>query len=199
MELKYDIYTLQNAEGTGEERKFVKLKQYEPMSENELARSIEQRCSLTKGDVKAVLATLHDYAVREMSEGRRFYVPELGYFSLSVGLEKDEENPDKKIRGNDIRLRGINFRPEKQLVEEITQRVRFVRSRYSSQSTKYTEQDLWGRLCEYFESHRILTCRVMRIEYGLTQYTAKKWLDLFVERGLLVKDGTNHSPIYLKA
>lgn len=46
---------------------------------------------------------------------------------------------------------------------------------------------------------RILTSRVMQIEFGMTQYSAQKWLNLFVEKGLIVKDGTHHSPIYLKA
>lgn len=199
MELKYDIYALQNAEGTGEERKFVKLMQQEPMGADELARRIEERCSLTKGDVKAVLSALRDCAVQEMSGGKRFYVPELGYFSLAVGLEKNDDAEDKKIRGNDIRLRGINFRPEKQLVKEITKKVRFVRSQHTSQSTRYTEQDLWDKLCAYFEKNRILTSRAMQREFALTQYAANKWLAGFVAKGLLVKDGTRHAPIYLKA
>lgn len=29
MDLKYDVYTITNAEGSGEERKYVRLKQHE--------------------------------------------------------------------------------------------------------------------------------------------------------------------------
>lgn len=199
MELKYDIYALQNAEGTGEERKFVKLMQQEPMGADELARRIEERCSLTKGDVKAVLSALRDCAVQEMSGGKRFYVPELGYFSLAVGLEKNDDAEDKKIRGNDIRLRGITFRPEQQLVREIGRRISFVRSKYTSQSVKYTEDELWSKLTEYFKTTRLLTSRAMQKEFGLTQYSAQKWLNLFVTKGLLTKEGTRHSPVYLQA
>ena len=54
MDLKYDVYTITNAEGSGEERKYVRLKQYEAMTAHELEATIQQRCSLTKGDVDAV-------------------------------------------------------------------------------------------------------------------------------------------------
>ena len=60
MELRYDIYTLNNAQGTGEKRQYVRIVQHEPMTEKQLQEKIQNRCSLTKGDVAAVLAELHD-------------------------------------------------------------------------------------------------------------------------------------------
>lgn len=198
MEIKYDIYTLSNVAGEGKERKFIKLIQREPKDENSLAKSIESGCTLTKSDIKAMFAALHDYAVHELSEGHRIYVPELGYFSLSVELERDEFNPKKKIRGQDIRLRGINFLPEKKLVQEVAQNVSFVRSRYSSQSTKYTEKEMWQKISDYLDTQRFITNRVMQIQFGLTKYTTHKWLTFFVEKDMLVKSGTNHAPIYYK-
>ena len=53
MELKYDIYKLHNSQGTGEERQYVRIIQHEPMSEKALQERIQNRCSLTKGDVAA--------------------------------------------------------------------------------------------------------------------------------------------------
>ena len=196
MELKYDIYTLRNSQGTGEDRQYVRIVQHEPMSEKALQERIQNRCSLTKGDVAAVLAELHDIAVQEFSEGRRFYIPEIGYFSLSASLEMPEENPDKKITGKEVRLTGINFQPEKKLVEEVGRKIKFVRSRYSSQSTQYTEEKLLGKIEEYLQENRYITCKIMRFQFGLTQYTAQKWLNLFCDKGILVKDGTPRSPIY---
>ena len=57
MELKYDIYMLNNAQGTGEKRQYIRIVQHEPMTEKQLQEKIQSRCSLTKGDVAAVLAT----------------------------------------------------------------------------------------------------------------------------------------------
>ena len=146
MELKYDIYMLNNAQGTGEKRQYIRIVQHEPMTEKQLQEKIQSRCSLTKGDVAAVLAELHDLLVEEFSMGRRFYIPEIGYFSMSASLEMPEENPDKKITGKEVRITGINFRPEGKLMEEVQRNVHFVRSRYSNQSTKYSEEKMLEKI-----------------------------------------------------
>ena len=46
MDLKYDVYTITNAEGSGEERKYVRLKQHEAMTASELEATIQQSYTL---------------------------------------------------------------------------------------------------------------------------------------------------------
>ena len=144
----------------------------------------------------AVLSELHDIVVSEFSMGRRVYIPELGYFSLAVNLEMPADKPNKKITGKEVRLRGINFRPEAGLLREIDRNIHFVRSQYSSRSTIFTEEKLWARLQEYFQKNRYLTIKLMRILFGLSRHMAQKWINHFIAKGLLVKDGTPRSPIY---
>ena len=196
MDLKYDVYTITNAEGRGEERKYVRLKQHEAMTASELEATIQQRCTLTKGDVAAVFTELHDIVVSEFSMGRRVYVPKLGYFSLAVNLEVPEDNPDKKITGKEVRLRGINFRPEAGLLQEIDRNVHFIRSEYTGRSNVFTEKKLWTVLQEFFQENRYLTISLMRMKFGLSRHMAQKWIDHFIAKGLLVKDGNPRSPIY---
>ena len=196
MDLKYDVYTITNAEGSGEERKYVRLKQHEAMTASELEATIQQRCTLTKGDVAAVFTELHDIVVSEFSMGRRVYVPKLGYFSLAVNLEVPEDNPDKKITGKEVSLRGINFRPEAGLLQEIDRDVPFIRSEYTGRSNVFTEKKLWTVLQEFFQENRYLTISLMRMKFGLSRHMAQKWIDHFIDKGLLVKDGSPRSPIY---
>ena len=196
MDLKYDVYTITNADGSGEERKYVRLKQHEAMTASELEATIQQRCTLTKGDVAPVFTELHDIVVSEFSMGRRVYVPKLGYFSLAVNLEVPEDNPDKKITGKEVRLRGINFRPEAGLLQEIDRNVHFIRSEYTGRSNVFTEKKLWTVLQEFFQENRYLTISLMRMKFGLSRHMAQKWIDHFIDKGLLVKDGSPRSPIY---
>lgn len=196
MELKYDIYSLHNSQGTGENRQYVRIVQHEPMTEKQLQEKIQNRSSLTKGEVAAVLAELHDLLVEEFSMGRRFYIPEIGYFSISASLEMPEENPDKKVTGREVRITGINFRPEGKLLEKIQSKVHFVRSRYTNQSTQYTEEKILEKIKEYIHENRYITTRMMRILFGLTPYMAQKWLTHFCEKGIMVKEGPQRAPIY---
>ena len=163
MELKYDIYMLNNAQGIGEKRQYVRIVQHEPMTEKQLQEKIQNRCSLTKGDVAAVLAELHDLMVEEFSLGHRFYIPEIGYFSMSASLEMPEENPDKKITGKEVRITGINFRPEGKLMEEVQRNVHFVRSRYSNQSTKCSEEKMLEKIKKYLRSEDSLLTLFMMV------------------------------------
>ena len=48
MELKYDIYTLNNARAQEKKRQYVRIVQHEPMTEKQLQEKIQNRCSLTK-------------------------------------------------------------------------------------------------------------------------------------------------------
>ena len=41
MELKYDIYMLNNAQGTGEKRQYIRIVQHEPMTEKQLQEKIQ--------------------------------------------------------------------------------------------------------------------------------------------------------------
>ena len=196
MELKYDIYTIKNAAGSDEDRQYVRLMQYEPMDEKQLLAKIQDWCTLTKGDVAAVLAELHDIAVSELTGGNRMFIPGIGYFSLSASLEMPEDKPGKKITGREVRITGINFRPEATLMQEVQRGVHFARSRYSSQSTQYTEEKMLAKIKDYLQDNRYITSRIMCMQFGLTRYATDKWLKLFCAKGILVKDGTPHSPIY---
>ncbi len=196
MELKYDVYTINNATGSGETRNYVKVVQHEPMTAQQLKEQIQQRCSLTKGDVAAVLSELHDIFVEEFRMGHRVYIPGIGYFSMSAGLEMPEGQPDRKITGKEVRINGINFRPEANLLHEVCKGVHLVRSNNSTRSTQYTEEKLLERIKEYIQANRYITSNAMRNEFGLKRYTAQKWLKHFCDQGILVKSGTARSPIY---
>jgi ribosomal protein S25 len=81
-------------------------------------------------------------------------------------------------------------------MEEVQRNVHFVRSRYSNQSTKYSEEKMLENIKEYLQKNRYITTRIMRIHFGLTPYMAQKWLTHFCEKGIMVKEGTQHAPIY---
>lgn len=196
MNVNYDIYIINNASGQNKTRKYVQLKQADPMTETELQKTIQSHCSLTKGDVAAVLTELHDIVIREFAMGRRVYIPGLGYFSMSAEIDALNKNSGKKITGKEIRLRRINFRPEKGIMSELKRSVCFVRTKRSSKSNEYAENQIIVRMEEYLRKNRFITCSIMRRMFGLTQYTAQKWLNLFVEKNVIQKDGTRRFPIY---
>lgn len=144
------------------------------------------------------MAELSAIAVRELSQGNRFYLPGIGYLSLSVGVPPSQKT-NGKLTGKDICLRGINFRPEMTLLRKVRRQVSFVKSGFSTLSASYTAEELWKKVEVYLTAHRYTTRRILCMECGLSDYKAKKWLDMFVNEGKLAKDGTRHQPLYFLA
>lgn len=196
MSIKYEIHSIKNSEGTGKERHFARIFEQEPMSGAQLESHIQDNCSLTKGDVQATLITLRDCIVHELSRGNRVYIPEIGYFSLSVGLDMPEGRPIDKVRGDYISVRNIKFRPEGVLLDEVRQRARFERAEFSTKSREYGEDELWQKVKKYLSAHSCITRRDMEIEFGLRQSAALRWLRHFVGKGMLRKDGVRSAPVY---
>lgn len=197
--IKYEVHHIHNAQGTGEDRPYITLRQGKPLNVEELAERIEKSCSATKSDVKAVMSELRHVITDELSYGNRVYLPEIGYLSLSVCNTPPSKKADGKITGKDIALKTVNFEPEKSLLKELQHRVKFEKSGFSTLSTNYTEEELWSKIESYLQANRYITCRSMVSEFGLSKYTARKWLAKFVEDGKLIKDGTPHNPIYFEA
>lgn len=198
MSIKYEIHTLNNAEGKGEKRKYVTLRQRAPMTEGMMEKEMQDSCTLTKGDVGAVFTELREMAVRQLSEGARFCLPGIGWLSLSVGLSEAAREDGHKITGSDVIARGILFKANRQLLQDVTQRMGFEQSSYSTLSVNYGEEELWRKVSDYLDRNGFITRRDMRQEYGLSPYKAIQWLRLFESQGKLARKENRHMHIYMK-
>jgi nucleoid DNA-binding protein len=199
MEIHYEIKTLKNAAGEGTERKYVALHNYNPLTESEMESEIEESCSLTKADVSGMFTALRHIAVEQLSHGKRFHIPGIGWLSLAAGLNKDAKRPGHKITGKDIFLRAINFQPEEKFIGDVSCDMSFKQSGFSSKSKEYEEEALWAEVTDYLAHNDFITRRTMQEKFGLSKYKADLWLARFESLGHLRKEGNKHGFIYLPA
>lgn len=196
MSIKYKIHTIENAHGEGKTRNYVRLENYSPITERQLEEQICGNSSLTEGDMKSALYAFRKSMIRELLQGHRFYLPSIGYFSLSVDLNLPEGKSIDKMRGDYISVRNINFRPDGAMLKMIKGAAKFERSSYSSTSVKYEEEDLKLQLKAYLAENKMINRSEMQSEFGLRRSMAQKWLRHFTETGLLKKFGAKNSPLY---
>lgn len=199
MAIRYEIHTIENSEGKGNERQYVQLMQNRGLTPRRLAEAIQEMSSATEGDVNAVLSALTYFARRELVQGRRFHLPGLGYLSLSVGFKVPPEKLGKKLTARNLRVRGINFRPEASLLDSVRQGATFEKSERSTLSTPYTADELWQKMDAYIAENRYLTLRRTMALFGLSRYKAAQWLARFVEDGKLKREGSRAQALYFKA
>lgn len=197
--MKYEIHSIKNVQGTGEERRFVQVFTQESMTEQQLEESIQGSCSLTIGDVKATLSALRELMIRQLADGSRVSIPGIGHFTLSVRLVNASGKSTEKVTADDIVVRNIDFRPDAQLLAKVRQRARFERSSKSSKSVAYSSQQLQSLVARYLSAHAFVNRRIMELQFGLRQTTALSWLKHFVSTGFLRREGPHNSPIYLLA
>lgn len=198
MSINYEIHTINNSQGSGTARHFARIFEGSPMSAQQLERLIQDNSTLKKGDIEATLSELREQMVRELSQGHRFYIPNVGYFSLSVKLDADGKAVEK-VSGGDLRLHNINFRPEASLLQEVGSKVRFRRARLTSKSVVYEEKQLLSLLMDYLSANHFITCRTMQRQFRLRETAARKWLKRFVEQGVIRREGARNAPVYIKA
>ncbi len=266
MRIKYDIYNIENSQGSGTSRQYVQIQRPSAMTEEELCEEVHDRCTATAADVKAVLSAIREIAQRELSRGSRFYIPEIGYLSLSVGLKPraaaaaggtsaDGEDGDgstnengeavgasgdgsasegntadgtgddssssgddtadggsngeavgestlptstgsRKITGNDVCVRGLNFKPEARFLRRVRQSVAFERADLGSHAPRYTDAALWARVSRLTAENGYIDRPTMQHAFGLSEYMARKWLAAFADSGRLVRRGSLTHPLY---
>ena len=90
-----------------------------------------------------------------------------------------------------------NDEPASVLFGEVGSGVSFERAAFSSRSRQYTEQELLSLLRHYFATHTCLARRILQRVAGLSDSTAKKWLQHLTATGVLQKDGASNAPVYL--
>lgn len=196
MAIKFEVLSIENAQDTGVARPYVQLVNGSRLSEEELEERIEKSCSVTRADVKAVLSELCHYAIEELSAGNRFYIPNIGYLSLSVGNTPPAQKADGKITGKDVYLRNINFKPDRKFFGKVRSKVSFERSSHTTRSTRYTYDELWARVSSFLSENGYVTCRIMYERFGLGRYLSKQWLTRFTEDGKLEKQVIGRQQVY---
>lgn len=194
--IRYDIQYIGNAQGGGKPQEFVRLLDEPPIRDVQLEEKLQQRSSISKGGVRAVLLALQEVMQEELMDGRRFCIPGVGHFSLSPSLELPEGKTVEKVRAEYVGVKNVNFKPDKKMLEALKHKTRFLKTESLTGTVHYTAPEMEQMIKDYLSEHRYMTRRDMERRFYLTQYTAYKWLDFFVGIGVLVKDGTRHNPLY---
>lgn len=80
----------------------IQLRNGKAKSLDEMADIIEHTCTATKADIKAVLSELSNFAIKELAEGNRVYLPETEYLPLSVSNIPPDNIPNGRITGKGL-------------------------------------------------------------------------------------------------
>ena len=197
--MEIEIREIKNSEGKGENRKFVCVRNQHANTERELVEKISRSCTLTRGDIMATYCATSDVGAEMLGESGCFYLPEIGHFKVSLKNDLPEGSSVEDAKAPHFSVRNISFRPDKKFLQKVALKAKFSRSRYSSLSSSYSEEEMFDIIKKEIDKNGYVNTRMLHIGYGLSNYMARKWLASFVEKGILNKTGVQRSPIYVLA
>ena len=195
MAIQYDFYRNPNSGGANKERYHARVVSSGQISTEQLAKEINQECSLTPADIKAVLVSLSDKLAKHLSEGHKVYLEGIGHFQVNLRC-KEEVRTVNASRSESIEFKSISYRADNELKKHLKkQKVR--RSRVKKHSHPMTEEEIDQILTEYFSTNTFLTRQKFQLICSQVQTTANRILKRLVEYGKLKNIASPHHPVYI--
>lgn len=153
-----------------------------------LASHINYASTFTPGDIIGLTRALTEAIAREMGQGHSVKIDGLGVFSPSLGLrdgaERESAEPGgKKRNAMSICVKNINFRADKELIQETGMNCRLDRSewKFRRSSQRYTAEQRLKLAQDYLEQHPLMKVNDYCQLTGLLRNAAARELKLWVE------------------
>ena len=157
---KYIKQEMIDLSGKGEEKVYYRLQTERNIDFNELTQQIEEHHNLmNRGLVKSVMAYVVDEMAELLGKGYSVTIDGLGTFRASIGLEEDKEmdtfeGDDTKRNARSLRLTGINYRTDKELIKKANRHCKLERAGESRlHHTPYSKEERLKLAHQYLEEH----------------------------------------------
>ena len=157
---KYIKQEMVDLSGKGEEKIYYRLQTERNIDFAELAQQIEQHHGLmNRGLIKNVMSYVVDEMAELLGKGYSVSIDGLGTFRASIGLEEDKEmdtfdGDDTKRNARSLRLTGINYRADKDLIKKANRHCKLERAGESRlHHTPYSKEERLKLAQQYLDEH----------------------------------------------
>ncbi|MBQ8225364.1 MAG: HU family DNA-binding protein [Bacteroides sp.] len=161
----------------------------------QLQRYIEASCSLTKGDVAAVLASLSHYVARELSNGKSIKLDGIGILTPVLG-STETVTPDTRRKSTKVRLKSIRFRADKQLLKEMGAIRVEPLGMHNPLRTRLSDDEIEQAIRTYLSRASYLRRSTLQELCSLSRTTAIRHLNRLCQAGVLINHGLPNQPLY---
>ena len=203
-------YEMQESNLPNEEGKrilFPRMKLWNQVNLEYIASNINYASTFTPGDIIGLVHSLTQEIAYQMAQGNSVKVDGLGIFTPALGLRKGKERESGEKKGQrrnamSICVQNINFRADKQFIEETGRRCILNRSeiKLNRSSSKYTPERRLQLAQKYLEEHPYMRVNDYCQLTGLLRNTAAKelkhWREM-PETGITTNGRGSHK-LYVK-
>ena len=157
---KYIKQEMNDLSGKGEEKVYYRLQTERNISFNELTQQIEQHHGMmNRGLVKNVMTHIVDAMAELLGDGYSVTIDGLGTFKATIGLEEDKvmdgfDGDETKRNARSLRLTGINYRADKDLIKNSNRHCKLERAGESRlYHSPYSREERLQLALQYLSEH----------------------------------------------
>ena len=183
----YVIKEMPEGMGNGKKgRIFPKMQVYTEYDYDKVVELIHNYSpAFSEGTVRGVLDTLSEVMKTYLPMGHTMKIDNLGVFSLALQFSDNPAEGDKqdepKTKYRHVEAKGVNFKVDKKLVDDINRGNTFERASYNPASTSpYTPEERLQRALRHIDKHGFITLQDYANLNGLSSSSASRELAKFV-------------------
>ena len=195
MAVNYEFFETPNPKGDGTKTYHPRVVSFGSISTDKLAQEIQETCTLTRADVKAVLVSLADKMAQYLSHGQKIHLDGIGYIGMSLQCKKKICNKED-MKHAPVMFKAITFRADEELKRKM-RRVKLERSPIRQHSAEISEEGINQKLTEHFMENAIITRSQFQDLCHLCESTAYRHIKRLMEEGKLKNVSTRHNPVYV--
>ena len=197
MKVYYDIY--KNPKHKDDEQKaksHVRIINNRTISEKTFNEEIRSTSSLSPGDVTNAISALHDTLVNHLSDGEKVKLRGIGTFSLAIECPTDLKDDGTYFPSGQIQVRSINFRPDKELIVDVSRKTSFQHYRGKVHSVTHTEEEELQILKQVFANGGSKTLKELSAELEYNRIKTDYRVKQLIKEGYLRCIGTRNIYYY---
>ena len=195
MSIEYDFYRNPNSQGTNKKRYHARVVSSDRITTDELAEEIQNECSLTITDVKAVLIALGDKLAKHLGDGSKVHLEGIGYFQVNLQC-KEEVCTTRSVRSENVEFKSVSYRADNELKKHLKKQ-KIQRSQTKIHSVEMTEEEIDQKLTDYFKTNNTLTRSQFEVLCTQVKSTDHRILQKLVKDGKLKNVSTKQHPVYM--
>ena len=203
----YVIKEMPTGMGNGSEGKtFPKMQVYTEFDYDKVVELVHTNSpAFSEATVRGVLDTLTVVMKSYLPTGHTMKIDNLGVFSLSLEFadnetdadsQQEEQNVDSKKKYHHVRVKSVNFKVDKRLVDGINKENTFERtSGNPSSPSPYTPEERLQRALNHIDKHGFITLQEYANLNSLSYSTASRELSKLVldpHSGIKPKGAASH-------
>ena len=198
----YVIKEMPEGMGNGKKgRIFPKMQVYTEYDYDKVVELIHNYSpAFSEGTVRGVLDTLSEVMKTYLPMGHTMKIDNLGVFSLALQFSdnpaEDDKQDEPKTKYRRVEAKGVNFKVDKKLVDDVNRDNTFERASYNPASTSpYTPEERLQRALHHIDKHGFITLQDYANINGLSSSSASRELAKFVANlasGITEKGAGSH-------